>query len=146
VTVRPDRAMTARPTVASAMVTKPTTHDTSASVAELSRFFADDHVHAALIVSGRRLVSVVERDDLAGAGPDRPAARLGRLGKRTINPGYDLGWAFLDMLRTGRRRLAVTDANGYLVGLLCMKRSQSGFCSDRDVAARAVERERSRAR
>jgi hypothetical protein len=132
--------MTGRPTVASAMVTRHKTHDTSLSVVELRRFFGDDHVHAALIVSGRHLVSVVERGDLAGAVPNLPAAQFGRLANRTTAPGYDLGWAFLEMLAAGQRRLAVIDTAGDLVGLLCMKRSQSGFCSDRDVAARAAER------
>jgi hypothetical protein len=38
------------------------------------------------------------------------------------------------------RRLAVVDGTGRLVGLLCLKRTLDGFCSDADVRARAVER------
>jgi len=40
------------------------------------------------------------------------------------------------MQRTGRRRLAVVDGEGRLVGLLCLKASGSGFCSNEDVASR----------
>jgi len=44
------------------------------------------------------------------------------------------------MSRTGRRRLAVVDDGGVLVGLLCLKRTGRGFCSDLDVASRAASR------
>jgi hypothetical protein len=40
------------------------------------------------------------------------------------------------MRRAGRRRLAVTSEDGRLLGLLCLKASGRGFCSDEDVAAR----------
>jgi len=42
------------------------------------------------------------------------------------------------MIATGRRRAAVTSADGRLLGLLCLKASQAGFCSDQDVRARAL--------
>jgi hypothetical protein len=42
------------------------------------------------------------------------------------------------MTATGRRRAAVTSADGRLLGLLCLKASQVGFCSDTDVRARAL--------
>ena len=42
------------------------------------------------------------------------------------------------MTATGRRRAAVTSADGQLLGLLCLKASQAGFCSDQDVRARAL--------
>lgn len=38
------------------------------------------------------------------------------------------------------RRLAVIDDHGMLLGLLCLKRTGLGFCSDTDVQARADER------
>jgi hypothetical protein len=126
--------------IADAMVTIPKMHDDATSVAELCEFFSDDHVHAALIASGQRLVSVVERGDLIGAPPSLSAAPFGRLAGRTVNFDDDLGRVYFEMLRTSRRRLAVIGPSGDLVGLLCMKRSQSGFCSDQDVACRAAER------
>lgn len=45
-----------------------------------------------------------------------------------------------DDLARGLRRLAVVDEAGRLEGLLCLKRTATGFCSDRDVASRARER------
>jgi hypothetical protein len=42
------------------------------------------------------------------------------------------------MTATGRRRAAVTSADGRLLGLLCLKVSRAGFCSDQDVRARAL--------
>jgi FdhD protein len=42
------------------------------------------------------------------------------------------------MTATGRRRAAVTSADGRLLGLLCLKASRRGFCSDQDVRARAL--------
>ena len=42
------------------------------------------------------------------------------------------------MIMTGRRRAAVTGADGRLLGLLCLKVSRTGFCSDQDVRARAL--------
>lgn len=44
------------------------------------------------------------------------------------------------MIATGRRRVAVTSADGRLLGLLCLKASRAGFCSDADVRARALDR------
>jgi hypothetical protein len=44
------------------------------------------------------------------------------------------------MTATGRRRAAVTSAGGLLLGLLCLKASRAGFCSDQDVRARALGR------
>ncbi|MGW1564687.1 hypothetical protein ACWCQ1_51030 [Streptomyces sp. NPDC002144] len=48
------------------------------------------------------------------------------------------------MALDGRRRLAVTDGCGRLLGLLCLKRSGNGYCSDEGIRARADERERTR--
>jgi CBS domain-containing protein len=50
----------------------------------------------------------------------------------------DLAQAGQLMLAWGRRRLAVVDRDGKLQGLLCLKRSWSGFCSNRDVRARSA--------
>jgi hypothetical protein len=103
-------------------------------------FFHDDHVHAALIVSpAGHLAAVVERDDIAGCqAPDAAAAPLGRLAGRTVPAGASLADVHRVMTATGRRRAAVTSADGRLLGLLCVKASRTGFCSDRDVRARAV--------
>jgi CBS domain-containing protein len=126
-------------TAAEAMLTTPTRHPPSATVGEIRDFFRDDHVHAALIVSPAGcLEAVVERDDIARCQAlDAAAAPLGRLAGRTVPAGADLAEVRRAMIATGRRRAAVTSADGRLVGLLCLKASRAGFCSEQDVRARA---------
>jgi CBS domain-containing protein len=133
----------AGPTVAEAMLTAPVQHPPAATVGEIREFFRDDHVHAALIVGpSGQLQAVVERGDLAGCPAADTAARLGRLTGRTMPPGASLAEAHRAMAATGQRRAAVTGADGRLLGLLCLKASQAGFCSDQDVCARAQDRGR----
>lgn len=121
------------------MLTAPVRHSLSATVGEIRDFFRDDHVHAALIVSpAGYLEAVVERDDIAGCRAlDAAAAPLGRLAGRTVPAGASLAEVRRAMNTAGRRRAAVTSADGRLLGLLCLKASQAGFCSDQDVRARA---------
>jgi CBS domain-containing protein len=128
------------PTAAEAMITTPARHSPSATVGEIRDFFRDDHVHAALIVSpAGYLEAVVERDDIAGCeGLDAAAAPLGRLEGRTVPAGASLADVRRAMIATGRRRAAVTSDDGRLLGLLCLKASRAGFCSDQDVRARAL--------
>jgi hypothetical protein len=125
-------------TVAEAMLRTPVSHPLSATVGELRDFFRDDHVHAALIVSpAGYLKSVVERDDIAGSqAVDAAAAPLGRLAGRTVPAGASLAEVRQAMTAAGRRRAAVISADGGLLGLLCLKASRAGFCSDQDVRAR----------
>jgi hypothetical protein len=81
----------------------------------------------------------VERDDIAGCqAPDAAAAPLGRLAGRTVPAGASLADVRQALTTTGRRRAAVTSADGRLLGLLCLKVSRTGFCSDQDVRARAL--------
>jgi CBS domain-containing protein len=126
-------------TAAEAMLTTPARHPLSATVGEIRDFFRDDHVHAALIVSpAGYLEAVVERDDIVGCQVlDAAAAPLGRLAGRTVPPEACLTELHRVMIATGQRRAAVTSADGRLLGLLCLKASQRGFCSDQDVHARA---------
>jgi len=120
------------------MHTEPKVHDPAVTVAELREFFEDDHVHAALLVTAEgRLVAVVERADLVAAPSAEPAARFGRLAERTVSPEARLVEVLPRLGHTGR--LAVVDAAGLLLGLLCLKRRRTGFCSDADVAARAAD-------
>ena len=129
-------------TVAQAMLTAPDWHLPSATVREIQEFFRDDHVHAALIVSpAGYLEAVIERDDISACRAlDSAAAPLGQLMGRTISPGISLAEAHQAMAMSSRRRAAVTSADGRLLGLLCLKASQAGFCSDQDVRARALNR------
>jgi hypothetical protein len=57
-----------------------------------------------------------------------------------VDPLDPLEAARSHLVATGQRRLAVVDRAGTLLGLLCLKRTGDGFCSDRDVASRAAAR------
>ena len=127
-------------TVATAMISVPKTCPAEATVADVRAVFQDDHVHCVLIVDDGALLAVVERPDIAEASPQTPAVTLGRLRGRTIGPAESLEPVRLSMLDQPRRRLAVVSDRGALLGLLCLKRTGLGFCSDADVHARAVER------
>ena len=125
-----------RATVADAMIRFPKICCPLTTVAEVHDQFRDDHVHAVLVVDDSRLLAVVERRDLIGAPPDLPARHAGRLTGREIGPDADLR-TVLHAMFPHRRRLAVTE-QGRLLGLLCLKRTGLGFCSDADVQARAT--------
>jgi hypothetical protein len=128
--------------VADAMVSHPKRLPLAATVGDVRRLFHDDHVHAALIVTQAGwLAAVVERCDISrGLAPDDAgAAPFGRLAGRVVLPGASLRATWLGMTAAGQRRSAVISADGRLLGLLCLKASHAGFCSDEDVAARARE-------
>lgn len=127
--------------VADAMLTRPKTMTRAATVADARAAFRDGHVHALLVVDGGVLVAVVERPDLDGVPDPYPAWRAGRIAGRTVAPGADLQRVWHGMRAAGRRRIAVVDEHGVLHGLLCLKRSEQGFCTDAGVAARARERD-----
>jgi CBS-domain-containing membrane protein len=126
------------------MVTRPKTHDTETHLAEIRALFEDDHVHLALIVAtDGRLVTTIERSDLGAArSPSLRAAGLGTLAGRTVGPSHTLQAVTAALLRDGRRRLAVVDEFGRLLGLLCLKADGSGYCSDEGIRERAAARRR----
>lgn len=126
--------------VADVMVTCPKTHAPDSRLEEIRALFEDDHVHMALIVgTGGRLVTTIERSDLAAASTG-PARALGTLADRTVRPLAPLAAATAELLRSKRRRLAVVDDRGRLLGLLCLKRDGTGYCSDEGIRARERER------
>jgi CBS domain-containing protein len=126
--------------VGDAMLQAPRVLGPEATVSEAAAFFEDEHLHAALVVEpGGRLLSVVVRADLAGRSGTEPLTVVGALHGRTIRGGAQLEQVWLAMRCFGHRRLAVMDGDR-LVGLLCLKASGLGFCSDADVAARAQGR------
>lgn len=127
--------------VADAMVTAPKVCAADSTVSALRDLFADDHVHAALVVDSGALIAVVERGDLdASLDAHDAAARAGRLDGRVVSPHAPLQPTHRLMLATHRRRLAVVAADGTLLGLLCLKQHGDGFCTDAAVRARADER------
>ncbi|MGI5126819.1 CBS domain-containing protein [Pseudonocardia sp. CA-107938] len=127
-------------TVADAMIRTPHTCGPATTVAEARAVFADDHIHAVLVVDGAKLLAVVERADLDGAAPAALVRDAGKLAGRVVGPDGDAEETRVAMVARRHRRVAVVDAAGDLLGLLCLKRSGTGFCSPADVAARAAER------
>jgi predicted transcriptional regulator len=123
------------------MIRSPKLLGPATTIAQVREFFGDDHVHTALLVDRGRLLAVVEPFDLTGSPPaGNPAVTVGRLRGRVTRPDADLATTWKAMTALGRRRLAVVDSHGNLLGLLCLKRSGLGFCSDADVRARAEGR------
>jgi CBS domain-containing protein len=125
-------------TVADAMVSSPKTWPAGTTVAEARAAFADDHVHMLLLVNDGVLLGTLVRDDLVGhVPPAAPALPMATLRDRTTRPDQPIEEVRQQLIATGHRRLAVVDGAGRLLGLLCLKRDLTGFCSDSGVAARA---------
>ena len=123
------------------MLTVPKLCGRSTVVADVRDLLQDVHVHCALVVDGGHLLSVVEADDIQGADPGAPASAVGALRGRTVAASADLDVVHRRMVAEGIRRLAVVSETGRILGLLCLKRNGTGFCSDEGVAARLVERD-----
>lgn len=127
-------------TVADVMIREPKLCDSTVTVGEVRELFSDDHMHAVLLVRNKRLLSVIERGDIPLCAPaTAQASPLGRRGDRVISAGAPVELAY-QQLRGGGRRLAVVDEIGDLIGLVCLKRSRTGFCTERDIRDRASER------
>ena len=127
-----------RPAVADAMLTTPALSGAGATTGDVRRLLAGEHRHVALVVDPSGvLLTVVSSDDLPADGEDGLARDLGRLRERVVAPHADLDSTRVTMLDTGRRRLAVVDDTGRLLGLLCLKSHGRGFCTAETVAERA---------
>ena len=128
-------------TVADAMIASPKTLGVEISLADAQRAFADDHVHMLLLTRDGVLHGTLVREDLRRSlDPRRPVVAVATLVGRTISPKLSLNEAQHRLEQSVARRLAVTDASGRLLGLLCLKRSRQGFCTGADVLARQGER------
>ena len=130
-------------TVGDAMLRRPTIHAAGLTVgAARAAFDAGPKTHLLLLVHDGVLVSTLTRGDLqAAADPAESAAGLGSLAHRTVDPGVPLAATYDQMTRRGLRRLAVVDASNRLLGLLCLKRSLTGFCTDDGVAGMRTVRD-----
>ncbi|WP_165956547.1 CBS domain-containing protein [Kribbella antibiotica] len=129
------------PIVADCMITAPKTLPLNASVEAARAEFEDTHVHLLLLVADGILHGTILRTDLLNAPPETPALSHATLTNRTIAPNEPITTAQQSLARLGQRRLAVVDATNRLLGLLCLKRDHTGFCTDEGVAARARERD-----
>lgn len=129
-------------TVGDVMLRGPKVLPADVGLDRVRALLADEHVHVALLVEGPRLVGTVVRDDLPPSGDGRdegPALPHARLAGRTTTADAPVEQVRRWMVETGVRRLAVVDEHQVLLGLLCLKRRRTGFCSDDDVAARAAD-------
>jgi CBS-domain-containing membrane protein len=120
------------------MLRHPKTMSAQTSVDEARAALTNDHVHMLLITEDRILLGTVVRSDLPwtteGCGPVLPWSVLSG---RTVTPEA-CACAVQELLtERGLRRVAVTDHNGALFGLMCLNRNLTGFCSEDDVASRA---------
>lgn len=121
------------------MINVPKTVPADATVDDARSVLADDHVHMVLLVDGETLIGTLTRPDLALAPAGELSARaFSVLDGRSTCPDTPLDRIQALLHRRGLRRLAVIDADRTLLGLICLKRSLSGFCSDADVASRAA--------
>lgn len=131
-------------------VRRPSVLPVSATVGEVRRFLDDDHLHLALLVAeDGRLRTCIDRADLAAAAAlddAAPAAGLGGTDGRTVRADVPGDEAIALMRGRGLRRLAVVDDAAVLLGLICLKRSGAGYCTDDGVRARRDERRRSTGR
>lgn len=134
-------------TVAGVMLREPTVLPATATVSEVWSVFASDHVHMVLLTGtgrlGGRLRGTIVRGDLDRApaadrpgNGEEPALTYARVTGRTVRADQPAQQALGELLARRLRRAAVVDGAGRLVGLLCVKRSGDGFCSDAGVASR----------
>jgi CBS domain-containing protein len=124
-------------TVADAMIQAPKISGPEATVRDVKALFENDRVHAVLIAHRGMLLAVVERSDLDRSTSDEASAlSVGGLSGRVVAGDHSLQAAHRLMTGSGRRRLAVVDEDGRLVGLLCLKRNGRGFCSSANLRSR----------
>ena len=128
------------PRACDAMVLHSKTQKAAASVAEIRALFEDDHVHMALIVGEKsQLITTIERSDIDVEESDcASAAGFGTLEGRTVGAAASLDDVTHELLLHGRRRVAVVDQSGRLLGLLCLKRDGTGYCTDAGIRQRTV--------
>jgi CBS domain-containing protein len=127
-------------TVADLAVRAPKVLPREATIADVRETFSSKHVHIALIVDRGFLVTTLERSDISDdSSDDELAGGYGTLAGRIIgsDASIDEAWTLLNQGK--RRRLAVLDETGRLLGLLCLKRSRTGFCSDLGISSRHKE-------
>lgn len=134
------------PRVTEVMLCSPIVLAASEPVGEVRRVFASSHVHMVLLTAsgrvGEPLLGTLVRDDLPepGGASRGDALAHARLEGRTVAGDLEVESTRRAMQAAGTRRLAVVDADGRLLGLLCLKRSGDGFCTDAGVESRRAER------
>ena len=131
--------------VAEVMLRSPIVLEGSVSLEEVRTVFGSTHVHMVLLTPtgriGEPLLGTLVRDDLAAAAGARgDALPHARLTDRTAAADLLADDVRRTMQAAGRRRAAVVDADGLLLGLLCLKHHGRSFCTDEGVASRRAAR------
>jgi len=129
------------------MLTVPKTHGLDLTLHQAHQAFANPHVHMLLLTSPNGVLQgTLVRSDLGSfdgqTAPEAPAVGSAWLGGRTIDPTVHVVTAASRMREQQTRRLAVIDCHRRVVGLLCLKRTHDGFCSDANIQARAAAAQR----
>jgi CBS domain-containing protein len=132
--------------VAEVMLRTPIVLEGSATVDDVRTVFASTHVHMVLLTPhgrvGEPLLGTLVRDDLPdpASGRDRVLPHA-RVAGRTVAADLLADDVRRSMRADGQRRAAVVDADGILLGLLCLKHHGGGFCTDAGVASRRAARQ-----
>jgi hypothetical protein len=123
------------------MLRHPKTVPVRASIEQVGAVLTNDHVHLVLLTDGSRLAGTLTRADLPPPGTLGSALAWSTLVGRTVSPDTPTTEVHRLLIDHGIRRVAVVDADGSLLGLMCLKQRRIGFCSDADVAARSQDRD-----
>lgn len=132
----PRTTIAPRALVVDLMLRRPQTLAADVSVQEARADLDNEHVHMVLLIRGETLVGTLLRTDLPPQGTVGPAVLWSTLDERTVAPEETSASVRRTLVERGLRRAAVVDAEGTLLGLMCLKRHHRGFCSDADVASR----------
>ncbi len=124
-------------TAGDVMLRRPRTLPGHATIGEARAVLRDDHLHMVLLTDGLRLVGTVTRADLPEPGAEGAALQWSVMEGRTVRSDASAADIETMLASQGRRRVAVVDSDGALLGLVCLKRRGSGFCSDDDVQSRS---------
>ena len=118
-------------TVGEAMLSRPKTLATGATVADLRRLFETRTVRTALLVEGGRFVASVDRSDLPdSAADDEPASTFARTDTVRVRPEQRVRDVLPQLDGSPEGRLVVVGEDGTtLRGLLCLSGIDGAFCS-----------------
>jgi CBS domain-containing protein len=116
-------------TVADLMIRGPKTLAGDASVAEVREQLANPKVQLVLLADGsvfKGAVTTLPED----AGPTELALAYAEQDPETIPPDASDDEAFARATASPSRRVIVLDDERNLLGLLCLNKNRTGFCSD----------------
>jgi CBS domain-containing protein len=125
------REEAARRLVRDVMVSRPKTLPARASVGQLREHFRNPKVQTALLSDGGRFAGAIAPDELPADAPDDGAARdYARTDVPTMAPDATMADA-LDLMdrRRDHRLVVLGDDGATLMGLLCLDKTGTSFCT-----------------